>query len=187
MIKILVVGLGNIGIKYENTRHNIGFLVVDNLAKKFKANFKFEKLGLYANFNHKGKKFILLKPTTYMNLSGNAIDYWLKKEKIGLENLLVVCDNLYLPLGILRLKPKGSQGGHNGLRSIQEVLGSIYYARLRLGIGNDFSKGQQSNYVLGQWRSEEKVSLEISIEKATDAIVLFGLEGIEKTMNLYNK
>ena len=186
MKKYLIVGLGNIGIKYDGTRHNIGFEVLDKLAEKKEISFEAGKLGSLARFNFKGRNFLLLKPATYMNLSGKAVRYWLTKENIASENLLVICDDLSIPLGALRLKPKGSAGGHNGLESIQNLLGTSQYSRLRFGIGNNFSKGGQSDYVLGEWKEEEKEKLPPRIEKATEAILSFGLAGINNTMNGFN-
>jgi peptidyl-tRNA hydrolase, PTH1 family len=187
MTKILLAGLGNIGLEYEHTRHNIGFLVIDKIVKTFKVNFELNKLGLLAKFNHKGKTFILLKPTTYMNLSGKSISFWIKKEKIELQNLLVLCDDIYFELGKLKVKAKGSNGGHNGLKSIQETLNTTHYSRIKIGIGNNFSAGNQAGYVLGTWSEKEKIVLEQIIEKSAQAALSFGLVGIDKTMNLFNK
>jgi len=186
MKKYLIVGLGNIGSKYHNTRHNIGFEVLDALAKEKEINFEPDKLGSVGKFRFKGRLFILLKPSTYMNLSGKAVRYWLNKEKIGVENLLVICDDLSLPLGSLRLKPKGGAGGHNGLQNIQDLLGNAVYPRLRFGIGDKFSKGRQVDFVLGEWDETERKIVDKRIKKATDAIVSFGTAGINNTMNGYN-
>ena len=186
MKKYLLVGLGNIGAKYDNTRHNIGFEVLDALAKKQEVSFESAKLGAIAKFRFKGRIYILLKPTTYMNLSGKAVRYWLTKEKIPTENLLVICDDLSLPVGTLRLKPKGGAGGHNGLQNIQDLLGSSVYPRLRFGIGNKFSKGKQSDFVLGEWKELERKIIDKRIEKAANAILSFGTAGLNNTMNGYN-
>lgn len=186
MRKYLIVGLGNIGEKYNQTRHNIGFDVLDYLAKKQDTSFESGKLGALAKFRFKGRTFILLKPSTYMNLSGKAVRYWLTKENISQDNLLVICDDLNIPLGALRLKSKGGAGGHNGLESIQNLLGNAQYPRLRFGIGNEFSKGRQSDYVLGYWEATEKEKLAIRIEKASDAVLSFGTAGINNTMSGFN-
>ena len=186
MKKYLIVGLGNIGNEYTNTRHNIGFDVVDFLAKKQEVAFESVKLGTLAKFRFKGRLFILLKPSTYMNLSGKAVRYWQTKEKIPLENTLIICDDLSLPLGSLRLKSKGGAGGHNGLQHIQDLLGTSQYPRLRFGIGNDFSKGKQVDFVLGKWKDTEQEKLPKRIEKAAEAILSFGTAGLNNTMNAYN-
>ncbi len=183
----LIAGLGNIGAEYENTRHNAGFLVADHLAARFQVEFKREHLGYLSEFRHKGRKFILLKPTTYMNLSGKAVRYWLQRKKIKPENLLVVVDDINLDFGKIRLRKKGSHGGHNGLKSIEEYLGHSNYARLRIGIGNNFHPGRQSDYVLGEWNAEEKMELPQIIEMAAAAVLDFGTLGVERTMNAYNK
>ncbi len=185
-MKYLIVGLGNIGAEYENTRHNIGFQVVDFLANKFEVSFKSEQLGSRTSFRHKGRTFVLLKPSTYMNLSGKAVRFWLQKEKIQKENLLVVLDDLNLPFGKQRLKGKGSDGGHNGLKNINEICGGSNYARLRIGIGNEFSKGHQVNYVLGEWSDEENNKLTEVINKAADTITAFGTIGLARAMNQFN-
>lgn len=186
MKKYLIVGLGNIGVKYHNTRHNIGFEVVDVLAKMQKISFESDKLGATTKFRFKGRTFIVLKPTTYMNLSGKAVRYWLIKEKIPSENLLVICDDLSLPIGALRLKSKGGAGGHNGLQNIQDLLGTSVYSRLRFGIGNEFSKGHQSDFVLGEWKDSEREKLPNRIDKAAKAILSFGTDGLNNTMNTFN-
>lgn len=185
-MKYLIAGLGNIGIEYSNTRHNIGFMVLDALANASNAIFSSSRYGSVAELKHKSRIFILLKPSTYMNLSGRAVSYWLKKEKIPIENLLVVTDDVALPLGTLRLRPRGSDGGHNGLRSIIEMLGTQEYARLRFGIGDNFPKGYQVDYVLGEWTSGEKKALEERIAKASEIILSVGTIGLERSMNLYN-
>lgn len=186
MKKYLIVGLGNIGDKYDNTRHNIGFDILDFLANKQKVVFESAKLGAVTKFRHKGRLFILLKPATYMNLSGKAVRYWQTKEKIALENTLVICDDLSLPLGALRLKSKGGAGGHNGLQNIQDMLGTAQYPRLRFGIGNDFSRGKQVDFVLGKWKDDEREKLTPRIEKAAQAILSFGTAGLNNTMNGFN-
>ncbi|HIP47893.1 MAG TPA: aminoacyl-tRNA hydrolase [Lutibacter sp.] len=186
MKKYLLVGLGNIGAKYENTRHNIGFEVLDTLAKKQEVLFESAKLGAITKFRFKGRVYILLKPSTFMNLSGKAVRYWLTKEKIPTENLLVICDDLSLPIGTLRIKPKGGAGGHNGLQNIQDLLGSSIYPRLRFGIGDKFSKGRQSDFVLGEWKDSERKIINKRIEKAAEAILSFGTAGLNNTMNAYN-
>lgn len=186
MKKFLIVGLGNIGEKYDNTRHNIGFKVVDQLAENEKITFETQKLGDLSSFKFKGRTFILLKPSTYMNLSGKAVLYWLTKEKIPLENLLVVTDDLNLPFGTLRFKAKGSDGGHNGLKDIQDKLNTTKYNRFRFGISNSFGKGQQVNYVLGEWSEEENTQLNERLNIAAEAIKSFGTAGLTNTMNTYN-
>jgi PTH1 family peptidyl-tRNA hydrolase len=186
-LKYLIAGLGNIGSEYSNTRHNIGFMVLDAFAKASNISFNDARYGSVAEVKHKGRTFILLKPSTYMNLSGKAISYWLQKEKIPLENLLVIVDDIALPLCTLRLRAAGSDGGHNGLRSIDEVLGTKDYARLRFGIGGDFPKGYQVDYVLGEWTAEETKQLPESMKAASDIIFSFGTLGIERTMNFFNK
>jgi peptidyl-tRNA hydrolase, PTH1 family len=186
-MKFLIAGLGNIGSDYENTRHNVGFDIVDALAKEFEVNFKLETQAFVAEFKHKGRTFILIKPTTYMNLSGKAIRYWLTKHNIPKENLLVVLDDLALPFGKQRLRPSGNNGGHNGLKNIDLLLGDNNYARLRIGIGNDFSKGKQVDFVLGKWSIDESIDLQTVIKNATETIKAFGTIGIQLTMTQYNK
>ncbi|MDO4230135.1 MAG: aminoacyl-tRNA hydrolase [Capnocytophaga sp.] len=186
MKKYLIAGLGNIGLEYKNTRHNIGFKVVDFLAEQHSVSFTTQKLGDIAELKHKGKTFILLKPSTYMNLSGKAVRYWLEKENIPIENLLIVTDDLNLPFGTIRIKSKGSDGGHNGLKDIQAQLNSTAYARLRFGISNDFAKGRQVDYVLGQWSEEENTALPERLTKSAEAVLSFGLAGINITMNSFN-
>lgn len=186
MKKFLIVGLGNLGEKYDNTRHNIGFKILDQLAEKESITFETQKLGDLANFKFKGRTFILLKPSTFMNLSGKAVLYWLTKEKIPLENLLVVTDDLNLPFGTLRIKAKGSDGGHNGLKDIQGKLNTTKYNRFRFGISNSFGKGQQVNYVLGKWSEEENTELNERLNIAAEAIKSFGTAGLANTMNTYN-
>ena len=187
MDKYLIVGLGNIGDEYAGTRHNAGFMVLDAFAKASNIHFEDKRYGFVAETSIKGRKVILLKPSTFMNLSGNAVRYWMNKENIDLERLLVVVDDLALPLGALRLKPSGSNAGHNGLGNIQSVLGTDRYARLRVGIGNDFPRGMQIQWVLGRFDNEELDVLNPKIETAVDIIKSFVLAGIDITMNAYNK
>lgn len=186
MKKFLIVGLGNIGPKYEYTRHNIGFKILDAFAKKEDLTFTTQKLGDLTTYKLKGRTFILLKPSTFMNLSGKAIHYWLEKEKIPLENLLVITDDLNLPFGSIRIKTKGSDGGHNGLKDTQNTLNTTNYNRFRFGISDAFSKGRQVDYVLGEWTDEESSKLEERYEKAIEIIKSFGLAGINNTMNAFN-
>ncbi|MDR6299931.1 aminoacyl-tRNA hydrolase [Mesonia maritima] len=186
MKKFLVVGLGNIGPKYHNTRHNIGFKILDYLAEKETLTFETVKLGDRAEFKYKGRKFILLKPSTFMNLSGKAVNYWLTKEKIPLENLLIITDDLNLPFGTIRLKTKGSDGGHNGLKDIQQQLNTNKYNRFRFGISDEFSKGNQINYVLGEWSEDEKKQMPERLDKAIELIKSFGTAGVSNTMNNFN-
>lgn len=186
-MKYLIVGLGNIGAKYEDTRHNIGFLVVDVLAREFEVSFKTDQLGDVAEFKYKGRHFILLKPSTFMNLSGKAVRYWMQKKKIPKDKILVVLDDLNLPFGKQRLKAKGKDGGHNGLKDIDQVTGGNNYARLRLGIGSDFSKGRQIDFVLGEWSGEEKENLDEVLRYAADTAKSFAAIGLAYTMNQYNK
>lgn len=185
-MKYLVVGLGNIGNEYSNTRHNIGFKVLDAFAKA--SNIVFDECARYgaiAKCRVKNAELILLKPSTYMNLSGNAVRYWLNKENIPIENLLIIVDDLSLSFGAIRLKGNGSSGGHNGLKSIEQLIGAKY-SRLRFGIGNDFPKGMQVEFVLGEWSDEEQVALQPRIEMACEVIKSFCLAGLQNTMNLYN-
>ena len=186
-MKYLIVGLGNIGDEYQNTRHNIGFNVLDALAKASNIVFTDKRYGAIANHSIKGRQLILLKPSTYMNLSGNAVRYWMQQEKIPLENILIIVDDLALPFGALRLKPKGSDAGHNGLKHIAATLGTENYARLRFGIGNNFPKGAQIDYVLGHFSEEEENLMEERLNIACDMIKSFCLAGIAITMNQFNK
>ena len=186
MKKFLIVGLGNIGEKYASTRHNIGFKVLDYFAKQEDLTFETQKLGDVSTYKLKGRTFILLKPNTYMNLSGKAVLYWLTKEKIPLENLLVITDDLNLPFGSIRVKTKGSDGGHNGLKDIQEKLNTTKYNRYRFGISDTFSKGRQVDYVLGEWTTEELDQLKERLDKSIALIKSFGLAGINNTMNAFN-
>lgn len=188
MERFLIAGLGNIGDEYENTRHNIGFKIAEAFAAKHKVSFdNNRRYGAIAECTLKGRHIILLKPSTYMNLSGKAIRYWLTEGKVPLHHLMVVLDDLALPFGTLRLKGQGSDGGHNGLKNIQEIMNTVNYPRLRFGIENNFPKGGQVNYVLGEWTTEEQMKLPEYIEKAVETIESFCLIGIERTMNTYNK
>lgn len=184
--KFLIVGLGNIGAEYVNTRHNIGFKVVDFLAKKEGINFETVKLGALAEYKFKGRTFLLLKPNTYMNLSGKAVQYWMDKENIPLENIMVITDDLNLSFGTIRIKPKGSDGGHNGLKSIQGILNTTNYTRFRFGISDEFKKGKQVDYVLGEWDDAEKTALPERLELASEIIKSFGTAGLENTMTSFN-
>lgn len=186
MKKYLIAGLGNPGAEYVNTRHNIGFKVLDRLAQQENLSFETVKLGAVAEYKLKGRTLFLLKPNTYMNLSGKAIKYWLDKENIPLENLLVVTDDLNIPFGTIRLKGKGSDGGHNGLKSIQQTLNSADYPRFRFGISDEFKKGQQVNYVLGEWGDDEKAKLPERLDKSVEAIKEFCLGGIANAMSTFN-
>ena len=185
-MKYLIVGLGNIGDEYHETRHNIGFMVLDALAKASNIVFKDGRYGATAFLSIKGRQLILLKPSTYMNLSGNAVRYWMQQEKIPLENVLIVVDDLALPLGSLRLKGKGSDAGHNGLKHIASTLGTQNYARLRFGIGNNLPKGGQIDYVLGHFDEEEQKALPERIAIAEEIIKSFCLAGLNITMNQFN-
>ena len=187
MDKYLIVGLGNPGYEYAGTRHNTGFMILDAFAKASNIVFDDRRYGFVAETSLKGRKVILLKPTTFMNLSGNAVRYWMNKENIALERLLVIVDDLSLPLGALRLKGKGSNGGHNGLGNIQSVIGTQQYARLRVGIGNDLPKGMQVEWVLGKYDEEDMHTLSPSIDTAVEIIKSFVLAGLDITMNQYNK
>lgn len=186
MKKYLIVGLGNIGAEYVNTRHNIGFKVVDRLAQQEGSSFETAKLGAMAEVKLKGRTLFLLKPNTYMNLSGKAIKYWLDKENIPVENLLVITDDLNLPFGTIRIKGKGSDGGHNGLKSTQQLLNTADYPRFRFGISDEFKKGQQVNYVLGEWTEEENTKLSERLDTSAEAIKSFVLSGLANTMSTFN-
>lgn len=186
MKKFLIVGLGNIGAEYVNTRHNIGFKVLDFVAQQQGVSFETAKLGAIAEYSVKGRKLILLKPNTYMNLSGKAVHYWMEKENIPKENILVITDDLNLPFGTIRIKGKGSDGGHNGLKNIQLLLNSTEYPRFRFGISDQFKKGQQVDYVLGEWNDEEKAKLPERYEVAKQIIESFALAGLSNTMNNFN-
>lgn len=186
MKKYLIVGLGNMGAEYVNTRHNIGFKAVDFMAKEAEVAFETVKLGALAQVKIKGRTLLLLKPNTYMNLSGKAVQYWMDKEKISKENVLIITDDLNLPFGTLRIKAKGSDGGHNGLKSIQTMLNSTEYPRLRFGISDQFKKGQQVDYVLGNWNDEETALLPERLEMVSKAVKEFALAGLNNAMNNYN-
>lgn len=186
MKKFLIVGLGNIGSEYVNTRHNIGFQIVDELARDYDAKFETEKLGDVTSFRHKGRTFILLKPSTYMNLSGKAIKYWMTKEKIPIENVLVITDDVNIDFGMIRIKTKGSAGGHNGLKDTETKLGTQNYARFRFGVGANYSRGKQVDFVLSEWSTEEQSQLIERFPVATKAVLSFGTDGINNTMNNFN-
>jgi PTH1 family peptidyl-tRNA hydrolase len=186
MKKFLIVGLGNIGDAYLNTRHNIGFKIVDELAETHKVPFDTDTLGELATFRFKGRTFFLLKPSTFMNLSGKAVKYWMEKEKISLENILVVTDDLHIDFGEIRIKAKGSAGGHNGLKDIQEKLNTQAYARFRFGVGGNYSRGKQVDYVLGEWNKEEISQLIERLPTAAKAITSFGTAGLANSMNEFN-
>ena len=186
MSKYLIVGLGNIGAEYNHTRHNIGFDVLDAFVLKNNGLYKLDRLAYVAEVKWKGKQFICIKPTTYMNLSGKAFKYWLDKEKIAIENTLTIVDDLALPLDKIRVRPSGSDAGHNGLRDIQLTLGTDKYPKLRFGIGNSFPKGMQVEFVLGKWLTSEQPIIAKKIEKCSEIIESFAAIGIEKTMNLAN-
>jgi peptidyl-tRNA hydrolase, PTH1 family len=185
-MKYLIVGLGNIGSEYEHTRHNIGFDTLDAFAEASNAVFETRRYGDVAECRLRGRQLVLLKPSTFMNLSGQAVRYWLQQENVPIENLLVVVDDLSLPVGALRLKPSGSDGGHNGLKNIQELIGTQQYARLRFGIGNDFPRGAQVDYVLGRFSEEQRTALAPRFEQAVEMIRTFCLAGIQTAMNQYN-
>lgn len=193
MSKFLIVGLGNIGSEYEFTRHNIGFLIVDALAENLVKDeikpaklFTTDKLAMIHHTKYKGKQVVIIKPTTYMNLSGKALNFWMQIEKIALENVLIVTDDLALPFGTLRMKKKGSDGGHNGLTDIAHVLNTTEYNRLRFGVGNNFSKGKQVDYVLGQWGEEEQKTLKERIDLSVQMIKSFIGIGVDRTMSDFN-
>ena len=186
MKKFLIVGLGNIGAEYVNTRHNIGFKILDFFARKESLDFSTVKLGQLAEYKFKGRTFLLLKPNTYMNLSGKAVQYWMDKENIPLENIFVITDDLNLSFGTIRIKPKGSDGGHNGLKNINFVLNTQNYTRFRFGISDEFKKGQQVNYVLGEWTDEENAKLPERLELSCEIIKSFGTAGLENTMTGFN-
>lgn len=191
-MKYLIAGLGNIGSEYEGTRHNCGFMVVDKLLKDYaaqqgeKATFVLDRHAYRAEIKWKGRTLILIRPTTYMNLSGKAVHYWLQKEKIDIKNLLVVVDDIALPVGKIRMKKQGSGGGHNGLANIEQSLGSNNYCRLRIGVGDNFGRGHQIDYVLGRFTEEESAPLEEALEKATEAVKAFVTLGPDRAMNMYN-
>ncbi len=186
-MKYLIVGLGNIGAEYTETRHNIGFKVLDALAEASNTSFTTARYGDVAEAKWKGRTLILLKPSTYMNLSGKAVRYWMDAEKIERENLLVISDDINLPFGQLRLRPKGSAGGHNGLKNIAELLGTEEYARMRFGVGGDFPRGHQVDYVLGEWTEEDRKTMPDRLKVFVDAIRSFATVGLAQTMNFFNK
>jgi PTH1 family peptidyl-tRNA hydrolase len=186
MKKFLIVGLGNIGDKYKNTRHNIGFKIVDEVAEEQNVTFETEKLGDIATFRFKGRTFVLLKPSTYMNLSGKSVKYWMQQEKILVENILIVTDDVNIDFGTIRLKAKGSAGGHNGLKDIQEKLNTQQYARFRFGVGGNYSKGKQVDFVLGEWNKEETSQLIERLPTSAKVITSFGTAGLVNTMNTFN-
>ncbi len=186
-MKYLIVGIGNIGQEYAHTRHNIGFDVLDSFVEGSQYPFETKRYGDVSEYKFKGRKLILLKPSTYVNLSGKAVNYWLQKENIPIENLMIIVDDLALSLGHLRIRPKGGDAGHNGLKNINEVLGHQNYTRLRFGIGNDFFKGQQVDFVLGKWLDDEVESVEKSIKVCHQIIKSFSTIGLQRTMNQFNK
>ncbi|MEQ1744039.1 MAG: aminoacyl-tRNA hydrolase [Saprospiraceae bacterium] len=187
LVKYLITGLGNIGYEYDGTRHNVGFDVVNLLCRQLEGVWTDDHHGERAEVRFKGRVLVLLKPNTYMNISGKAVRYWLQKEKIPNENCLVVCDDLNLDFGKLRLRAKGSDGGHNGLKNIQEILGTDTYPRLRIGIGSDFSRGRQVNFVLGKWTQDEAAELPNVLEKAAEATKAFATIGLERAMNVLSR
>lgn len=186
MDKFLIVGLGNIGNEYAGTRHNIGFDVVDRLVSKHLGSFQSGRLADVAEIKLKGKKLFVLKPTTYMNLSGKAIKYWMEKEHVPIERVFVILDDLALPISKLRIRGAGSDGGHNGLKSIQEQIGSVQYPRLRFGIGSDYSKGRQVEFVLGKWDEKEMPIIKNKVDKCVESVESFVLQGLAATMNMFN-
>lgn len=185
-MKYLIVGLGNIGPEYELTRHNVGFLTLDRMADKFDASWKSDRLAFTANFKHKGRQIYLIKPTTYMNLSGKAVNYWMKELNIPKENILVIVDDVALPFGKLRMRAKGSSAGHNGLKNIEALCGGQDYPRLKFGIGDNFPKGRQVEYVLGRWTQQEIDELPIFMDKAIEMSLGFCTIGIQMTMTQFN-
>lgn len=185
-MKFLIVGLGNVGNEYAHTRHNIGFDVVNAFVHKHEGSLRVDRLAYVSDIKWKGKMFVCICPTTFMNLSGKAVRYWLDKEKISLDSLLVIVDDVALPLNKLRLRPGGSDAGHNGLKSLQEALGTKDYPKLRFGIGNDYPKGLQTDFVLGKWKKEEEALVKLKIEKAVETIESFAVQGITAAMNQIN-
>ena len=185
-MKYLVLGLGNPGAEYENTRHNIGFLILDALASASNSIFRPDRYADVCSVKSKGRQFILVKPSTFMNLSGKAARYWMEKEKISIENIIIITDDLALPFGKIRIRKKGSDGGHNGLKSINELLGTQQYNRLRFGIGNEFNKGSQVDYVLGKWSNEESKTLNERIDIACQGVIAIGLAGASRAMGDFN-
>ena len=186
-MKYLIVGLGNIGDKYTETRHNIGFKVVDKIVKDANESWSTQKLGDIATVKHKGRTLVLLKPSTFMNLSGKAVNYWMQAEKIPVDRVFVITDDIALPFGKLRLKGKGSDGGHNGLKDIIATFGNNVFSRLRFGVGSEFSRGRQVDYVLGEWNEEERKTLDERIKASADYVYSFVTIGLERTMNFHNK
>ena len=186
-MKYLIVGLGNIGREYAATRHNIGFKILYAFAEASNVSFMAGRYGSTTTVRHKGRQIILLKPSTYMNLSGKAVRYWMEQEKIPIENILIISDDISLPFGQLRMRKKGSAGGHNGLKNISELLGREDYARMRFGIGGDFARGQQIDYVLGEWNDEERKAMPDRLKIFGDAILSFATAGADLTMNSFNK
>lgn len=185
-MKYIIIGLGNPGEKYEATRHNIGFKVLDSLAKELEGSFTMDRHAEVAEVKYKGRSLVLVKPTTFMNLSGKAVSYWMQQIKVPLENIVVITDDLALPFGKLRMKGKGSDGGHNGLANIQQTLGTGNYTRLRFGVGNDFQKGRQVDYVLGEWSAEEKETLQDRISVAKEFVKSYCTIGLQMTMTNWN-
>jgi len=185
-MKYLIVGLGNIGAEYSSTRHNMGFMVLDAWAQASNISFQSDRYGSVAEVSFKGRQFVLLKPSTYMNLSGKAVSYWVQKLKLPLENVLVICDDLNLPFGTLRMRKEGSDGGHNGLKNINELLGTQKWARIRIGIGNNFGKGQQVNFVIGELSDEEKELVPEICDKVISGVKSFATIGPDRTMNTLN-
>jgi PTH1 family peptidyl-tRNA hydrolase len=186
MKKFLIVGLGNIGLEYYNTRHNVGFKILDHVAEKNKALWEVKKLASYSSFKKKGKKFVMIKPNTFMNRSGKSVKYWALKEKIALQNILILTDELHLPFGTIRIKSKGSPAGHNGLKDIEAELNTPNYARLRFGIGAETKPFNQVKFVLDQWTQQEDTLLPERLKQCIEAVESFGLQGLQKTMNLFN-
>ncbi len=185
-MKYLIVGLGNIGAEYRNTRHNIGFKVLDALSEASNAVFEHDRYAYVAEGKYKGKTLVMIKPTTYMNLSGKAVNYWLQQTKTDISKMLIVVDDIAIPFGTIRIKTKGSDAGHNGLAHINQTLGHNKYNRLRFGLGNNFPRGKQIDYVLGEWSKEEELKLPERIDKMVEAIQSFSKIGIERTMNFFN-
>lgn len=185
-MKYLIACLGNIGAEYANTRHNVGFMVADHLAKDLGNSFITSRLAMVSEMKFKGRQMLVIKPTTYMNLSGKAVKYWATQEKIPLENILVICDDLALPVGTLRMRKKGSDGGHNGLKDIIAALGTNEFCRLRFGIGNDFAKGRQVDFVIGEWKTAEIEAIQPRLDIAAEIVKSFVTQGPELTMTQYN-
>lgn len=186
MDKFLIVGLGNVGNEYAHTRHNIGFDVVMAFATKHEAQFSNERYAYTSKFRWKGKSFVCICPTTFMNLSGNAVKYWMDREKIDLQRILVIVDDVALPLNKIRIRAGGSDAGHNGLKNIQDMLGTVEYPKLRFGIGNNYPRGMQTQFVLGKWQKEEEALVKQKIKKSAEAVEVFALEGISSAMNKFN-